>query len=347
MPGIDLNLDLPSLSDPLATIVAKTAIALAAIEDDLAGPVTVGELDMNGALSMEGNPIIDVGGLTLGAGAVATPGTLVYLAGELYVYTAAGPVQITAGGALNAASIGGITGMGGTNAAVAFDLASGEFRFWRDTGVKADIVADDVVLTGAAGTVRLGVDAAITSARVINVKSLPTAGVGLLAYDAATSSLVDASAVTVTKDHTFSGTITVGTNLKHTFERTRVIKLSNASPVSGVLSISPGAIISSGAAQRVDIELDAEVGDRIKAVTVRHDKNSAANSVFNLWRLNNVGSIIETTTVNVAVSGAGQTTTITVAAPTALSAGERYVLSLNYPATGDRTNGATNTVDRP
>jgi hypothetical protein len=274
MPGLDLNLDLPSLTDTLADVVSKTATALAAIEDDLAGLITVGELDMNAALSMEGNAITDVGGLVLTSGNPGTAGSVVYVGGEFYLVTPAGTVQITSGGALDAGSIGGITGMSG-GAAVEFDLASGEFRFYEDTGVRADLVADEVVLHGANGTVLLTVDDAIASARVVNFKSLPASGVSLLAYDAADSALVDAADQTITSDMTFSGELTLATiavtTLKHAaFSRTFPAPLLCVPGAAGVtVGNGPAPTLSVTVGNQVNLHLHPlRAGDRLTKVKI-------------------------------------------------------------------------------
>lgn len=336
MPGIDLNLSLPTLADPMATVVAKVATALSLIEDDLAGLITVGELDMNAPLSLEGNPITDIGGLTLTTGASTVPGSVSYVGGEFYLVTPVGTVQVTSGGAINAASVGGITGMSG-GASVAFDVPSGEFRFSKTVGVRADLVADDVVLTGAAGTVRLGVDAAITSARVINVKSLPTSGIGLLAYDAATSTLVDASAVTLTKDATFSGNVSFTGNLKHSdwtiplFGRDAAYSTSQISGSSSYALVTNVATLA-GEYGVIQIPIPIRNGERVKSVTVTVNNGTSATCTLTaeIRRVTYAGTTpTESTLGSTVTTTLGlQNVTVTVGAPSAQTGYMLHYLSL-------------------
>lgn len=195
MPGVDLDLDLPSLSDPLSTIVSKLVTAVSTIEDDLADRVTAGELDLDTTVSLNGNPLTNVGGVRLLGGESTVVGTL-YMDEELNIVTTAGVVQLTSNGAINASSIGGIVGdYGGANpAAVTYDDASGEFRFTEAPGTYADIVCDDIKLIGAGGSLRLAVDATLSGAQFLNFKSFPSSGVGLLVYQASDSTLIDGSA---------------------------------------------------------------------------------------------------------------------------------------------------------
>jgi hypothetical protein len=204
----------------MANVVAKTAAALAALEADIEAKITAGALDITTNLSMGGAALAKVGGVRLGGGESAVIGTL-YMDEELAVVTAAGVVQITSGGTLNVAALGTIGGdYGGENpASVTFDDISGEYRFNEDTSVWADLVAGDLVLKGAAGSVRVGVDAGVSGAKTFNFKSFPASGVGGLAFDAASNGLVDATVTRETATHLFtsiscSGTMTAAT-IKH------------------------------------------------------------------------------------------------------------------------------------
>lgn len=189
MPGIDLNLDLPELTDTYAEALAKTATALSAIEVDLAGLVTAGVLNINSTLSMGGQRVENVGGLHLDGGTSTVPGTL-YMDEELWVMTDAGAVQITNAGALDVASLGTIGGdYGSGDEAVTYDAASTEYRFKSDASTWAFIKAAELVLTNGTGSVRFKVDPAITTARTFSIKELPASGISALVYDASTSTV--------------------------------------------------------------------------------------------------------------------------------------------------------------
>lgn len=207
MPGSDLNLDLPTLSDTMADVVSKLVTAIETIEADLEPRVTAGELDISTNLSLGGAALTNVGGVRLTGGESTEVGTLyLHSDGEIYVVTSAGEIQLTADGAINIASVGTIGGdFGGANpAAVTYNDVAGEFRFTEDTGVWADLVGDDLILKSDSGSVRVGVDNAITTARTFNFKSLPASGVGGLAYDASNNALVDATVTRETVTHLFT-----------------------------------------------------------------------------------------------------------------------------------------------
>lgn len=194
MPGVNLNLSLPSLSDNLATIVSKTATALSAIQNDLTPKVTAGEININAALPFNGNAATGLGSIQLATGNTPTAaGSVYYLNGEFYCIDSTGTIQLTANGSLNASGFGAIVGdYGGVNPArVTYVAASSQYQFTSSAGVWADLVARSIILEGSAGTVQLGVDAAINTARVANFKSLPTSGVSVLVYNAATSTIED------------------------------------------------------------------------------------------------------------------------------------------------------------
>ncbi len=255
MPGVDLNLNLPTLADTMATTVAKIVIALDAIETDLAAKVTVGELDITEELSMGGAPLINVGGLQLSGGVSTVPGTL-YMAGdELFIETAAGAVQITAAGAIDIAAAGTIGGdYGGANpASVLYNDVAGEYRFFEDTNVWADLAADDVTLKAAAGQVRLTAKSDTASSYTLSMPTavpvstlavqMSSAGI-LTASNSFASGVTVAGAVTstsvVTDTVAATGAITsavsiTGADLKFTSQRLKYLPVSagNSNPSTG------------------------------------------------------------------------------------------------------------------
>lgn len=207
MPGIDLNLDLPTLADPFATVLSKLIEAIEAIESDLAPRIPAGALDITTNLSMGGAALLNVGGVRLIGGESDEIGTL-FMDEEFSVVTPSGVVQITSNGGLNIASTGTIGGdYGGVNpAAVEYNDASGEYRFMQDVSPLewADVACADVILEGTNGSIRLSVDDAISTARTLKFKSLPASGISLLAYNAADSTVEDAATVTISGDVTFT-----------------------------------------------------------------------------------------------------------------------------------------------
>lgn len=202
MPGVNLNLDLPTLADTFATIVSKLVTALAAVQTDLTPKITPSQISVNAPLSLAGNGLTQITSILFAGGnplSSIVPGAMYYSAGEFFVVDAAGvAIQLTANGALNIGAIGGFVGdyVASNPTGAAYDLASGQFRFTKAVSVWADLVAANMLLQGSAGSVKLGVDSSINSARLLTFKALPASGSGLMAYKSSTSTLEDASGVT-------------------------------------------------------------------------------------------------------------------------------------------------------
>ncbi len=109
-----------------------------------------------GYLSFGSNAATDVKALKLDS-LTASLGTdqacaVTAVDGDLYWNNGSGtPVQITAGGAINASSIGGITGMSGTTAGVAFNSASSGFVFTKAPNTASLIAVGDVLIYDTVG----------------------------------------------------------------------------------------------------------------------------------------------------------------------------------------------------
>ncbi len=257
MPGTDLGLELPSLSDTLADVVSKTATALEAIAADLEPRITAGELDISTELSLGGAPATNVGGIRLTGGATAVVGSIYEADGDFFLVTDAGVVQLTADGGIKVAAAGIIGGdYGGANpATVTFDDGDHAYDFNDEPGEYADVRCRSVVLhnNDSGGVVTISVDPAITTEREISVKTLPASGVSALVYSAATSTLETADTARITADLkatnvdasgtlAATGTATLGAALTvgGTATVTGTLTASGAATVAGVLTASGG-----------------------------------------------------------------------------------------------------------
>ncbi len=385
MPGVDLDLDLPSLSDNMAIIVAKLVTALSAVEDDLAPQITSGELDLDTAVSLGGNALTNVGGVRLTGGESAVVGTLYIGDDELQIVTAAGTVQITADGALNLASVGAIVGdYGGSNPArVTYDDMSGEYRFTEDTGVYADLVADDLILHGAAGQIRFGIDAALTGSKTVLFKSLPT-GSGLLAYKASDNAIIDAGSETLDGDIATTGYLTGGylistgnlavagdaaivgtanianvlaqTDYKHSYQKSKAVPLGSGTAVN-VSFLSGGSIAEYAEATSVGSarwRLDLDAGDRLQSVVIQYFKAVASTSdlTFAVLLEDRSGlpttfSTVQSHAITGAGSGAAATYTLTLSSPAALTATKSNFFDVVLPRAGDTVYNVTYYWDHP
>jgi hypothetical protein len=337
MIGTNPNLDLPSGSDPLATIVAKVITALGVLQTSIADKATPAALNMNAPLSMAGNAITQVSTLQLAQGNVSVlPGSIYYGSdGEFYAVDLSGTaVKLTANGQINIGGTGGFVGdyVASNPTGAAFDAASGQFRFTKTAGAAwADLVAANLILEGSAGTVKFGVDSAINTARTVNVKSLPTSGISLLVYNAATSTLEN-GAVTAPTNALASlsvATLTTTTDDKHTFAKGMALQIAPALVASNctatdhqILSTAPSWAYSSPS-------IPLREGDRIKTITLW--TNTGLGSVTVTLKKRAGGSLSDTTVDVphlVTFSGANSYS-VTIGSPVAFAAGEHFWIELS------------------
>ncbi len=213
MPGVALNLVLPTLADTFSDIVAQLVTAVEAIEADLEPRITAGELNIDTELSVGGAPVTNVGGLRLTGGETAVAGS-VYIDDddEFHLVTTAGDIQLTLNGGINVTALGSIGGdYGGVNpAAVTYDDASGEYRFTEDTGDWAILAAESIRLHGTLGAILIKVNAAATGYTL----TLPPAPASTLALQMSSAGLVSTS-------NAFTGAVSststvTGTDMRYT-----------------------------------------------------------------------------------------------------------------------------------
>lgn len=317
MPGVDLNLVLPTTGDTLSTIVSKLTTALSAVKDDLAPRITPGRLNINSALSMGGNALTNVGGVRLLGGQSTVVGTL-YMDEELNIVTTAGTVKLTSNGAINVGTVGTINGnYGGVNpASVYYDTASGQYRFTTNPGVWANLVSLTATLMGSAGSVRLGVDASVVGAQAIIVAALPATGVSGLAYQASDQTLRDASTVRETTTHQFTAIDLTG-NIKHgDWIRTGPVVRFNTFLELGTTtdysSSSPGMTVTPISTVWIPISTGFKTTDRIKSVTLYSPAASTYDAT--IVQVNAAGGAAIT---NLSSGGSAAAVTQSVNTPTA------------------------------
>ncbi len=358
MPGIDLNLDLPTLADPLVDVVSKLTTAISTIEDDLADQITSGEIDINATLSANGQALINVGGLQLAGGVSTTTGTLYTDGQDLFYRSAAGTVQITAAGAIDVASLGTIGGdYGAGTALVTYDLASQEYRFFHDpANTYADLVADDMVVMTSfgGGSVRIGSDPTITTARSFIFKDLPTAGISCLVYDATTSTVEDAQTSRITNDVKVttlnaSGNVTANDS-KHVIERVRKlhpaqgwVSTGTVTKTASLYGLVQFTVIGDGI---YSIPAGLSSGDRAKIVHMRLNKSSGGDITVEVWRVGylETGTLIQSFTYSTAGIG---NITCTITTPVTLADGEDIVVVVTCAAVGDQIRNGAVWFDRP
>jgi hypothetical protein len=363
MIGSALDLSLPLIGDTMANVVAKTATALAAIEDVLEAKVTPASMNLNAEMALGGNRITGLGALTLVSAAVPTAaGSMYYADGEFYLIDATGAIQVTSEGALNLGATGTIVGdYGGVNPArVTYDDASGEYRFTEETGIYADLVADDVILKSAAGSVRLGATNDITTARSLLVKELAASGVSVMVYNAATSTLEMAETTRATNDvkvTTLNATGNATVNeLRHTGNMYKALSpLLDGAAFSGTVTpVQAFGVQYTSAGGSYFLYCRLKYRDRLKGITLRLNKTSGGNITVQTYRMNGLTGALATIGAygtqgvgNYTTAGVGDYSYIITGSPAALDANEDVVVYIGCPATGDQILGAAVVWDAP
>jgi hypothetical protein len=341
MIGTNPNITLPAGTDPLVTVVAKTAAALSALATSVADKATPAALNINGPLALAGNALTQVSTVSLVAGnSSQSPGSIYYgTDGEFYMVDGTGTaIKMTANGVINIGGTGGFVGdyVASNSTGAAFDLASGQFRFTKSAGASwADLVAANMILEGTSGTVKLGVDNAVTTAKTINVKSLPASGVSVLVYNAATSTLEDGA---VTAPTNTVATITIGTltttaDNKHTDIKHMSVPMAPAQ--SGVnVTVTDLNLVSSNTGWSYNTPvIPLRVGDRIKTIALTTTSGIGTVTVkLRKQLVNGTLGTIETWNVNFGGLGA-QTITDTLASPVAIANYERWFLEFTFGST--------------
>lgn len=356
MPGVDLNLPIPSLSDTQTQVVTKTAQALTLIDADLAAAVLPSEININSALSFNGNPATNVGYVTLGGGTpgAVIPGTMYYNNGEWFLVDSTGTIQITSNGFINVSGTGGIGGdYIAVGALVSYNSAGSKYIFFGNGAVSiVDIDVRKVILEGAGpATVTIGVDASLVTNKVVNFKSLPTVNVGLLAYDAAAQAIVDGSTVAITQPTTFTGlttfngvpTFNAAANFAAGFTGTdhntytKEIPFTLGPTSNNVSLAATDQVLTSATGTWLwrSEPYDLTVGEKVTSLLLRLSRAVGnANIAAAVKKRNVVTGAVTTVNSNTYTSTGAGDLTVTVASPTAIASRERWYAEVSGDTTG-------------
>lgn len=318
MPGAPLNLDLPQLADTLATTVSKIAVALDVIQRDLSGRIVPAQMNINAALSMNGSALLNVGSMQLAAGNVpSTPGSVYFSGGELWVRDTTGPVRLTLNGAIDAASVGGISGLGGTAASVVYDLSSQQFRFLADAaGAKADVAADDVLgnrvlLVGSAGNAILATNTNkdLVTASIALTNDLAVGGNVNATGSISTQASLVAAALHTSADQTLPVPLSLGRatdpGLTVSQYNGSTITLTSGAPIHFPVLLSVNSVLK-GANVYVNKASGTSVGPR--ASLVERDQRGGAPATLGTPLINTgaAGSIVLALTIPAKTITAGK-----------------------------------------
>lgn len=344
MPGTNLNLPIPSLSDNQTTVVTKTAQALTAINNDLAGKITPAQMTINSQLNMGGNSLSNVGGAIFnGSLFTNTPGAI-WFSGEWFLADNTGIIQLTSNGTLNVAALSGIGGdYVSSNALISFDSANSRYRFFGASAANlVDLDARNVVVNGSLAKVTFGVDSSLVTNTTFNIKSVPGANVGLLAYDASASAVVDGSTVAISAGTTFSGgvtcnnTLTVNGLLSHPAWSASISHAPSPenNTVSPNFGTSPGGGFGSATVFNWSswwlTSMGLRVTDKVQTILVRAN-NHATNAITVRVKRRPLGGVatVVPTTGNTTTTTGNVDLTVVVTTPVAIASREQWWVEID------------------
>lgn len=302
--GDPLGITLPTVGTTIGPDYAtEINAAIQALIDRLETKVTEAGILIGGTLDMNSNAIDEVTSLqvdNLGAPLSGAPNArrLHMSGGEWYMTDNAGnAVQITSGGSLNAASIGGIGGdYGGSDPAlVSYVDATGLYLFTTDPGVEARIQTRGIIFErSGGGTAEIQGPASGTLSPII---SLPNAygssGLNVFTINGTTGVVTftqTLSDLTVTN-------LTVGTQLDHgssnevfSSERIRTMPPAQGQgPEAGFLATG-GPYRSQAADVEFLFPIALRVGDRLKSVNVYVEKQNTSVMSVKVWHVTSGGT---------------------------------------------------------
>lgn len=305
---------------------------IAAIQPKL----TPAQLNFNQQVTFQNQNLVSIGALnlydrtTIDTSAV---NSIQAVNGELYFIDGAGNnIQITSGGALNAAALGGITGdYGGgfPNSIVAANQAGNFYSFSTAVGTYSYLKCLGLIMTNASGnTAQLGAPSSLVNHTATWLASLPAAGneilmisnLGVMSHGGVSS--VSGFTVTASEDLIFSGTgkIRHGTyefpqNLAHN-------TIAGGAPVAALAGLgltAAGTIKLSGAN-------GLKVGSRIIGFKVSTSRTNAGTMNMDMYRVTTAGvaTLVQSFT-RVTVGGWAQQTN-TLGTPLVVATGEHYFI---------------------
>lgn len=266
-----------------------------------------------------------------------------YVAGvDLYFNDVSGnQIQLTAGGALNAASIGGIGGDYTTsNASVFYTSATQTFSFWQDTNQRAKMDVGPILLrktTASSAAITLEPDAALASGYTITLPAalpgsttfLGISNTGAISFGNSFVSLVLSGALSigttlgVTGAATFDGAIVSNAN----FSTSGVVTISGsgAHSVTAAFANAVGTPMTSTGADPIGVAMTSTGADAIGATMT----STGANSIWGDIQRTSGGTSAGPRTYGISSSSGTSSTTST-------SFVDSTNLSISFTASGNK-----------
>src|SRR6266851_181840 len=205
--------------------------------------------------------------------------------GELWFNNQAGvPLQLTANGSLSVGSIGGITGLGGTSAALTYTSGTGTFIFTQNPSQAANIDAGNVIIHNPIGTGNPGVTLSVGALSGSYVLTLASALPGSASFLTPTASgqlgyIATLGALTTANLSASAGIL--GSQLSASAGITGTQLSASAGIVGGQLANSTvtGSKIASATVTRAN---EAAVGQQVSASCGNFQANTTPSNVTNL-----------------------------------------------------------------
>lgn len=254
-------------------------------------------------------------------------GSVVYSAGDFYVVTASGTVQLTSGGALNAASIGGIGGdygAPGVTASFEYDDASSRFIAYQNPAgpTYADVEMSRLLLVSTVdGTSVVTVSTEATNSYPVTLPADLPGDVALLSWDASgfisTSAAIGVSPTFAT-DVIFSG----ASRIQHPV-RAIPVSVAGAKTVTGAFTYS-AAGFTSGTAGITHLPLQVREGQRLTGLQIKGARQGG-----------NAGTLAASLAYS---SGGVETVLVTVTSPGGVTAWATLTSgAITHDVAGDRS----------
>lgn len=326
--GDPITPSIPPVGSPGPGFATDIDAILTEVVARLSAKVPLASISTNSTLNMTGSPITNVGYLTI-ADAASTPGVspvnrLTTFAGNLYYVSPSGVIQLTTGGLLNSAAIGGITGdYGGANPA--------QFRFV-DANQRYD--AYDDFGGGAWAFIRArGIDIAAGATSALSAR--------LLFAGAASKTYTLPPAAATTGDRPLymdsSGNITVGHGAKNlSYPAIGLIpEATGASPLAlfvlagnqcGVQNATAGAVAANKPLDNIPI------GYAFTSVTVHLNKTNANSFSAALFKQNGTGNATQLATNSSSAVGA-VSLSLTPGATQNVASGDVFWVQVTFSST--------------
>lgn len=338
MPGNVLPIVYPVLGEQISTALAKLISAIQILQNDVEPKILGSELQWLADFSAGGFALTALSKLqldTLANQVGLDTGTIYMSAGELFVQTGSGAVQITLNGGINAAAIGGIVGdYGGSNPArVTYTDATDTYAFTGDTSDWSDIEASAVKLRNTNNWTTLSSNA--TGAQAWTFGTANAANVALVRQTA--TGVLDSTS-TVSANTPMSGSIVFSGSGKIQHGARSRSMIATFRGTSGNWTNEERGVVNGVVGGALVLETpQPESWMTITGFTVHIRKTDATSITFTPRRLDSSASgVVANDGTPVATTAVGYVAvTVNLTTPRVFAGDEHYTISVSTGQVGD------------